>query len=143
MMVKMAECLLGPFHETFAFVLAIVLFGIALGSWLTERFRLSFGFVLLVGAAGLVWLLGAVDIAAQTYARWYPVAVESYALSILLKFAVLGLLMAVPATAFGATIPALLREDEDVARRSGELLYLSSIANAGGFLLMAFVLHRY
>ena len=44
---------------------------------------------------------------------------------------------------FGATIPALLRRHEDVARESGQLLFYSSVANAAGFFLMAFVLHRY
>ncbi len=46
------------------------------------------------------------------------------------------------ALGFGATIPALLRRHEDVARESGQLLFYSSVANAGGFFVMAFVLHR-
>ena len=51
-------------------------------------------------------------------------------------------LMAVPVVTFGATIPALLTKQQNVARESGELLFVSSMANGVGFLLMAFVLHR-
>ncbi len=142
MMFKTAECLLGPFHETFALVLATVLLGIAVGSAMTERFRIRFRTILLLNLVGLVWFLSSVKFAAGMYASLYPEAVESYVLSILLKFSTLAWIMGLPAVTFGATIPALLTVQKDVARESGELLFFSSIANAGGFLLMAFVLHR-
>src|SRR5439155_24175400 len=62
---------------------------------------------------------------------------------VLLKFGLLSALMGVPAAAFGATIPALLRSRGDLARDSGRLLFVSSMANVLGFFLMAFALHRY
>jgi spermidine synthase len=51
--------------------------------------------------------------------------------------------MGLPSLSFGATVPALLRVERQVARSSGQLLFVSSMANALGFLLMAFVLHRH
>lgn len=142
MMIKVSECLIGPFHETFALVLAIVLMGIALGSALVGVLRLSFQTVLVLGLIGLAWFLGGFGIVAELYAQLYPTAAESYLYLIVLKFSAICLLMGLPSLAFGATIPALLDEKNDVARESGELLFVSSVANAFGFLLMAFVLHR-
>jgi Tfp pilus assembly protein PilF len=60
-----------------------------------------------------------------------------------LKGSILVLLMGIPAVTFGATIPALLNNQQEVAKESGTLLYISSLANVGGFLLMALVLHQY
>jgi len=142
-MISTAECILGPYHETFALVLAIVLLGIAVGSALTAKWRLGFGTVLVMNLIGLAWYLGGLTIVSGWYASWYSAAVESYGLSVLLKFGTLLLLMGLPAVSFGATIPALLTTQKHVARESGELLFISSIANAAGFLVMAFVLHQH
>ncbi len=51
--------------------------------------------------------------------------------------------MGVPALSFGATIPALITTEDNVARESGQLLFVSSLANAAGYLLMVFVLHEH
>jgi len=63
--------------------------------------------------------------------------------------------MGLPSLAFGATIPALMRVNgqgddspndvspDDVSRQSGYLLFVASMANVAGFLLMVFILHRY
>ncbi len=142
MMVKTAECLIGPFHETFALVLALVLLGIAIGSLVTARWKVGFGTVLAINLIGLIWFLAGLEISASFYASKYQWAATSYWGALLLKFSVLCLLMGVPAITFGATIPALLTKQNNVARESGELLFISSLANAVGFLLMAFVLHR-
>src|SRR5262249_15806411 len=40
--VKLIESIVGPFHETFAIVLAVVLLGQAVGSAIVARWRLSF-----------------------------------------------------------------------------------------------------
>jgi predicted membrane-bound spermidine synthase len=141
LMVKIAECFLGPFRENFALVLALILAGIALGSALVQRYRFSFTSALITAAAGLVWLLGGFGVVMRIYAAVYPVFSGTYLGFVLFKFFVLLVLMGPPALAFGATIPALLKERENVARESGRLLFVSSIANALGFLLMAFVLH--
>ena len=143
LMVKIAECLLGPFRETFVLVLALVLAGIAGGSALTRRWRVSFGWLLVAGLGGLAWLMAGFEWVALGYAWVYPATYESALGGLLHRVVALTLLMGVPAVAFGATIPALLGELGDVARDSGKLLCLSSLANAAGFLLMALVLHRH
>jgi len=143
MMIKIAECLLGPYHETFALVLAVILFGIAMGSAITGTFRIGFKAILIANLLGLCWFLGSLGLVFYYYSVLYPLAVESYLLSVCLKLGALFLIMGVPAISFGATIPALLPTQKNVARESGELLFISSIANAFGFLLMVFVLHRF
>ena len=141
LMVKIAECFLGPFRENFALILALILAGIALGSALVQRFRFTFTGALFVALAGLAWLLAGFGLVMGMYAALYEVFAATYFGWVVFKFAVLLILMGPPAIAFGATIPALLKERENVARESGRLLFVSSIANALGFLLMAFILH--
>ncbi len=143
LMVKLAECVLGPFRETFALVLAVVFLGIAAGSAIAGRWRFSFPALLIANLAGLAWLLGWFDWMAVKYTVNYAVSVESYFSSVLLKLYLIVGAMGLPAVTFGATIPALLQEQKNVARESGQLLFVSSVANALGFLLMAFALHRW
>jgi spermidine synthase/Tfp pilus assembly protein PilF len=143
LMIKIAESFLGPFRETFALVLFLVLLGIALGSALAAKLRLSFDYALVATLAGLGWLLGSFGLVTQLYAKLYPLAVEHYPLSVILKAAALALLMGLPTLSFGATIPTLLTAQNNIARTSGQLLFVSSIANACGFLLMVFFLHKY
>ncbi len=144
LMIKIAEMLLGPFRESFALVLSIILLGIALGAMLVRRLGPGFGSVLLLALAGMLWLLLGIDPASRLYAMYYERAAESYALLVLLKWSLLFVLMGLPAIAFGATIPALLqRQQQNISQTSGQLLFIVSMANVAGFLLMAFVLHRY
>jgi len=144
-MIKLAEMIMGPFRESFALVLSIVLLGIAIGSLLVRRYRLSFQTVLMLALAGLLFLLAALAPLAAIYASLYAAAAESYLTLLLLKWLCLLLLMGLPCIAFGATVPAMLGEQapDDVSRDSGRLLYLASMGNVAGFLLMVFVLHRY
>jgi spermidine synthase len=148
LMVKMAECFLGPFRQTFALVLTVVLCGLAIGSALARKWKLSFAAVLITALAGLLWMAVGFEVTMTVYSSTYASAVATAWTTVLHKVAALFLLMGVPAVAFGALIPALLSElsksDEDsVARDSGKLLCISSLANAAGFLVMAFVLHRF
>lgn len=143
LMVKLAECLLGPFRETFALVIALVLLGIAVGSVLVGRFRLGFSRLMLLSLGGLVWIVGGLGLIARTYATVHDMAATTYTGLVLLRFAMLAALMGAPAIAFGATIPVLLRTQGDLARDSGKLLFVSSLSNVFGFLLMAFGLHKY
>ncbi len=148
LMVKLAEMLLGPFRESFALVLSIVLLGIALGSLLVRRYRTSFATLLLLAIGAAVLLLLSLQPVAYLYATLYERAAASYAAAVLLKWGCLLLLMGPAALAFGATIPALLHSrsgegQSEVSRASGRLLFIASMANVAGFLLMVFVLHRY
>ncbi len=143
LMVRLAECFLGPFRETFALVIAVVLFGIALGSALLRRWRPSLVVVLGVATTGVVWLLLGFESTTRVYAALKPDVAGHPAMDVLLRVAALVVLMGVPVVAFGATIPALLGRSGTVARDSGRLLFVASTANGLGFLVMAFALHRY
>ena len=143
MMIKVAEFIFGPYNETFALVLAVVLLGLALGSIAAGRLGLTFGGALVVALTGLTLLLASLPDAVEIYAGLYQAAVKSYPLLVLLKFGLVTALMGLPAIGFGAMIPALLKVHRDVARESGKLLFVSSMANVLGFVLMAFVLHRH
>ena len=142
-MVKMSELMFGPFRESFALVLAIILFGIAFGSLLVKSLKIDYAKLLLINVIGLLLFLVLFRDLLYVYADLYEKAVEDGSAIVLLKGAILLLLMGIPAITFGATIPAMLSVRNEVARESGALLYISSLANVGGFLLMALVLHQY
>ncbi len=60
-----------------------------------------------------------------------------------LGVSVLAVLVGIPATTFGATIPALLRGQKHIAKVSGRLVFISSAGYAAGFLLMPLAVHHY
>lgn len=141
-MLRVAECLLGPFRETFAFVLSLILLGIALGSLCVRRLYWSFPLCMLVNLLALIWLLAGLPQVMKVYAAGYEECVRWPLTLILLKIAILASLMLVPAMGFGATIPALLGKGRGhVAKKSGRLLFYTSLANATGFGLMVSWLH--
>jgi spermidine synthase len=141
-MVKMSEMMFGPFRETFALVLAIILFGIAFGSYLVKRLGLGYSRLLLANLAGLLFFLMFYKYALFFYADLYSKAIEHDNAIVFLKGGVLFFLMGLPAITFGATIPALLNGQNEVAEESGKLLFIASLANVAGFLLMALLLHQ-
>lgn len=143
LMIKVAEFVFGPYNETFALVLAVVLLGIAVGSFATGRLSLTFSGAVLLALTGLASIVLLFPTAVGAYAALYPSAVKSYPLLVSLKLSLVLLVMGLPAVGFGATVPALLRTHRDVARESGQLLFVSSLANVVGFVLMAFVLHEH
>lgn len=145
-MVKYAELVFGPFRESFALVLSLILLGITLGSMLVRRAAIDFTAVMWMNLAGLLWLMLAAGPAIYAYAAFYDLVVNHFWWLVMLKWSMLAGLMLLPAISFGATIPALLShpgdEGAEVSRESGALLFISSLANVTGFLLMVFALHR-
>ncbi len=142
-LLSVVEFVIGPFRETFALVLAIVLFGIALGTGVVRRWRLSFAVVLGINLLGLIWAIGLFDQLSVLYASAYPQLQHSHLAVTLGKLAFLFLVAGPLAVSFGATVPALMSDAGHVARESGRLLFVSSLGNAFGFLLMVLVLHPY
>jgi len=151
--IRLSELLFGPFRETFAYVLCIILLGIAIGSLLVNRFRIGFVPLLFANIVSLGWALGMLSWLMREFAGLYPVAIDSYWHLVALKFSMIALVTLGPAITFGATIPALLNTlqgqdaspvagDRAAARSPGYLLYIASLANAAGFLLMFLVLHQ-
>ncbi|MDD5028969.1 MAG: tetratricopeptide repeat protein [Rhodoferax sp.] len=147
-MVKYSELVFGPFRESFALVLSLILIGIALGSMLAQRFALSFTHLMWLNLVGLLGLMLLAGPAIYVYAALYELVGSYFWGLITLKWLLLSGLMMVPAMTFGAAIPTLLSlpgeaaKEQEVSRESGALLLISSLANVAGFLLMAFVLHR-
>jgi len=142
-MIKLTEMFLGPFRESFALVLSIVLFGIALGTVIVKRFHLGLGSVLSLALTGLLLILADAGFISNMYAYLYAWAAGSHTGLVVLKWMFAWLLMGLPSLCFGATIPALLTRQGDVSRESGQLLFIASLANVTGFLLMVFLLHRF
>lgn len=143
LMIKLAEPLFGPYRDTFALVLCVVLGGIALGSALVKTFEIRFEHVLIANLVGLMWLVGGFEYMAGLHASSYEAAASSYLTSVLEKLTMLALLMGLPATTFGALIPALMSSHVDIAKESGRLLFVSSMANVAGYLLMVLFLHQW
>ncbi len=143
LMVKISEFIFGPFRESFALVLSLILLGIAMGSMAVKFFRINFRVNMLVNLVGLVLLLAGFVFSVERFAALYREAAESHFNMVLLKLMTLTLVMGLPALTFGAAIPALITRQSNVARESGQLLFISSLANAFGFLLMVFFLHEH
>jgi len=148
--VRLSEMLLGPYRESFAYILCVVLAGIALGSLLVNWFRIRFVPLMIANILALCWILGGLTWVMQQYAEYYQAVAASYWYQVGFKLLSITVLFLGPAMTFGATIPALLNtlqgdvvaKGRDAARSPGYLLYIASLANAAGFVLMYLVLHK-
>ncbi|MDQ6964081.1 MAG: tetratricopeptide repeat protein, partial [Mariprofundales bacterium] len=80
--------------------------------------------------------------AMTAYSYLFHLTIDHFVANTLLKITLLTALFLLPVTALGATIPALLRSEQRLARDSGQLLFVSALANSAGFLLMTLLLHR-
>ena len=138
-MLKFAEFIFGPYHETFAMVLGITLLGIALGTLLTHLFKIQFATFLVINLIYVVFLNVLFKPLLIFMATYYQ-NFQGVSLTIW-KLWILFLIMGVSSVCFGAAIPALMQKESDVARESGHLLFVSSMANAAGYLTMIFVVH--
>ncbi|MDQ6955011.1 MAG: tetratricopeptide repeat protein [Mariprofundaceae bacterium] len=142
-MLKYSELIFGPFRESFALVLSLILLGITVGSWCVKRFQMGFQSLMWINLLGLFFLMLMASVLPYIYSAIYPLTDDFFWAAILLKWCFLVMLMLLPAVTFGATIPALLSHQGEVSQESGALLFVSSLANVLGFLLMVFVLHQY
>ena len=147
-MIKLSELMFGPFRETFALVLAIVIFGITLGSYLVNRFKIDFLKIMTLNLVGILLILFQVQPILSFYAKNYSLASQSHIALLIFKFSILVFLMLIPSITFGATIPAFTQNSQpdsqkNVPKQPGFLLLMSSLGNCLGFLLMVFVFHQY
>jgi len=140
--IKIAEMVLGPFRDGFAIVLALVLTGLVLGALAVRIWQLSLTAVLAWAAVGLIITLLLLEPVMTAYAYVFHLTIDHLLANTLLKIAALTALFLLPVTALGATIPALLRDERQLARDAGQLLFASALANSVGFLLMTLLLHR-
>ncbi len=142
LMVKISEFIFGPFRESFALVLSLILLGIALGSMAVTYLRINFRINMMANLVGMVILLAGFTHAVERFAALYRGAADSHFEMVALKLVTLALVMGLPALTFGAAIPAMITQQSNVAKESGQLLFISSLANAFGFLLLVFFLHE-
>jgi spermidine synthase len=130
-----------PQAENFAIGLSIILSGIFLGSWLASKVRIPFETYLIAGA----FLLGLIYVdyypLLKLFKAFLPWSKNSAFCNLSFKLA-FGCLFALgPMIVFGALIPALMDTEKDVAGESGYLLFVSSVANAAGYLAYVFIVH--
>jgi spermidine synthase len=139
-MLKLVQFVYGPFNETFAMVLFVVLLGIALGSVASRLLRWSFATFALLAIVSLALLL----VVEKPLLFLYADSQQDFAAWGLITLRIcLVLLLAGPAAiCFGAAIPALMNRESHVAHESGLLLSVSSLANAAGFLAMVLFIHE-
>ena len=130
-----------PHRENFAIGLSVTFLGIFLGAWLAPKVRIRFEtFLVLVPVAiglsyvnylPILWLY-------QASSGW----ITGSAFLILAHKFFIGCLFALgPMILFGALLPALMRSESEVAGESGHLLWISSLANAAGYLAYVLIGH--
>ncbi len=140
---KLTYLVFGPARENFAIALSVTMFGIFAGAWLAARSRLTFASLLITVP---LWI-------GLVYAAFVPIVVLQDAsigwawsseLGVLAhKFFFGGLFAVGPMIVFGATLPALMRQEREVAAESGHLLWVSSLANAVGYLTYVLLGHPF
>jgi hypothetical protein len=132
---KMVFLVFGPHRENFALSLAVILLGIGLGAGFASRVKIRFetALVAIPIALGGVFLLHLPLMDLHTGARAWAEGAELRHLFVALLFtSAYGVL---PMFCFGALLPALMRSERAVAEEAGRLLWISSAANAAGYLL--------
>lgn len=138
---RLTYMVFGPQRENFAVSLAITLLGIFVGAWWVARSGVSFSTLLVAVPVfiGLSYSLHLPILDLQAALSRIARASEAAAVGVEL---LIGSLYALgPMVLFGATLPALMRAEREVAGESGHLLWVSSIANAAGYLAYVLVGH--
>ncbi len=141
-LVAVAQCLLGPFNETFAIALAITLLSITIGTFIVGLLDINFKAVLLLAAAAIIIPL----LCQEPFIRIYAVLYEQYhtngLLLFLIKFILIFAFFGVGSIFLGATIPALIG-DSCAGAVSGYAISISALGNVAGYLLMTLIIHHF
>lgn len=140
---KLTYLIFGAHRENFAVGLSVTMFGIFLGAWLASKIRMNF--VTLLASVpvwiGSIFLLFSPIIRLQQSSWGWWASSES---GILAHKFLFGCILALgPMIAFGALLPALMRDEHEVAGESGHLLWVSSLANAAGYLGYVLIGHPF
>jgi predicted membrane-bound spermidine synthase len=137
-----------PQRENFAICTSISVLAIALGTGLVRRFRVEFSTLLVLAMvtslgiyAGIGWIVRAFHWFEDLVSTEFAGGFIEPSWTALPRELLFGLLLMVPYVFLGATIPALLRHEGDVARRAGTLLLVSGIGNAVGLSGFTLLVH--
>jgi len=140
---KLSYLVFHPHRENFAIGLSVTMFGIFLGAWLASKVRIRFETFLVLTAASI----GLIYVNYLPTLRFYEATIswtKSSELLVLIHKFFFGCLFALaPMTFLGALIPALMRTEKEVAGESGHLLWVSSLANAAGYLVYVTIGHPF
>ena len=140
---KLSYLVFEPHRENFAVAISVTLLGILIGACWAARTSARFGtlMALLPLVLGVIYSLYLPIV--RLHASTEHLVAQSDLLILSHKF-LFGCLFALgPMIIFGAILPALMRSENDVTLESGHLLFISSIANAGGYLAYVLVGHPY
>lgn len=140
---KLSYLVFHPHRENFAISLSITMLGLFIGTWLVSKVRLRFETFLVLAAI----LIGLIYVNYLPILKLFEATVawaRSSELLILAHKFTFGCLFALgPMILFGALIPALMRTESEVASESGYLLWVSSLANATGYLVYVLIGHPF
>lgn len=140
---KLATHLFGPYRESFAFVVALGLAGISLGTFVVRRTALSFPRLLVVATVVVGGSLLATGPLVYLWAFLAPLAEGNVHAFRALKLVVLALLGGGSFAALGATVPALLAGLPEDRRLGGLLLAVSAAGNCVGYLSAVLALYTW
>lgn len=138
---RLTYLVFGPQRENFAVSLSIALLGIFAGAWLAARTRVGFATLLALVPVfiGVTYSLHLQILDLRI--GMLPIMRSSEMSAVGVELFIGSLYALGPMVLFGATLPALMRSEHEVAGESGHLLWVSSIANAAGYLAYVFVGH--
>ncbi len=140
---KLCYLVFEPHREVFAIAVMVTMFGLFLGAWGAFVIRIRFSTVLLL----VPIVIGSIYSAYWPLLKLYQATASwdiGSELFVLIRKLVLSCLFALaPMCLFGAMLPTLMRNERAVARESGNLLFISSLANAAGYLCFVFVAHPF
>ena len=132
-----------PHRENFAIGLAITMLGIFIGAILAARTKTRFESCLLLAALMIAAIYVGYMPLLKLFEATAPLFRKTELLILIHKF-IFGCIFALgPMITLGALIPALMRTENEVAGESGLLLFVSSMANAVGYLVYVVLGHPF
>lgn len=140
---KLFYLIFEPHRENFAIGLAVTFLGIFIGALFASKYRIRFETCMLcipISIGIIYWNYLPILHLYQNTVSW---TTGSEWLIFFHKFFIACLFELVPMAFFGALLPALMRNENEVSTESGYLLWISSTANASGYLLYVLVGHPY
>jgi len=141
-MMKITEAFLGPYQETFAILLFVMLLSIALGSQIIKKWALDLNALILINLVGTFFVISQLDNIMMLWASYNEMTKHWYGVHVAFKILIVFMCMGVSGIAYGAIIPAIIKSSSTMAYSAGKLIYICAMANAVGFLLMTIWLHR-
>lgn len=140
---KLCYHVFSPQRENFAVALSVILAGVFIGSALASKVQIPFRYCLLCAVFAMALIYCSFHPLQKLYLSTLPLVQDSDLLTVLHKLAFALFFGLLPMLFFGAMIPSLMYCENDVARESGALLFVSGAANAIGYLLYVFVGHPF